>query len=168
MKKCKLTIVAALILFITACSKDRLAKATQTGANTFSCKVDGTVFIPSKDKPTFSGQSGTLLVSNSSFDGFILRARKLGSPNQNVLILLPFLTKTGIHTLTTYGYGEYEVDYARAPTYRTNNTYTGTINITRCDTINRIYSGTFSFKGVDVNTGKVVNVTDGRFDVKRQ
>ncbi len=61
----------------------------------------------------------------------------------------------------------FEIYYARGPNYRTNNTYTGTVIITRCDTVNQIYSGNFYFKAVDENTGKIVNVTDGRFDVKR-
>lgn len=152
-----------------SCNKDKLTAATQKGANTFSCKIDGTVFLPSEDGSSWSG-AHPILVNNSSFNGFVLQGRKFSTSSTsdpvNVLIEMPYLKTTGSYTLTTYGYGEYKVDYFGAPTYRTNNTYSGTVNITRCDTVNRIYSGIFSFKGIDDNTGKVVDVTDGRFDVK--
>lgn len=50
--------------------------------------------------------------------------------------------------------------------YTTDSSYVGKLTITRCDNINHIYSGTFFFTAIDPNTGKTVNVTDGRFDVK--
>lgn len=171
MKNSTIVLITTSLLLLASCSKNKLPRPTESGKNTFGCKIDGKVFLPSEDEPTFSGPSRPLIVSNSFINGFIIRARKLGSStvaHENVLIGLPYLKNTGTYFLTTYGYGEYKIDYAGGPTYRTNNTYTGEVNITRCDTVNQIYSGTFSFKAVDENTGKVVNVTDGRFDVKRQ
>ena len=43
--------------------------------------------------------------------------------------------------------------------------YTGKITVTRLDLQNQIISGTFEFKAVN-NNGKVVVITDGRFDKK--
>ena len=163
------SVVLSALLFM-GCTKERLPRATEKGKNTFGCKIDGKVFLPSEDEPSFSAPSSPLLVSNNSFDGFILRARKFGTPTstpKNVIIALPYIKTTGTYPLAIYGYGVYKEDYAGGPIYRTNNTYTGQVKITRSDTINRIYSGTFSFTAIDENTGKVVNVTDGRFDVKR-
>lgn len=170
MKKVILLLVVSLPFILTSCNKDKLPKATEKGKNTFGCKIDGQIFLPSKEKSSWSGVD-PILVINSSFDGFIVSARLFGtssSTSKSVTIGLPYLTTTGTHSLKTYGYGEYKLEYSQGPKYRTNNTNTGTINITRCDTINRIYSGKFSFKAIDENTGKTVNVTDGRFDVQRK
>lgn len=167
--KNKTLIISFTLVTLFSCSKDRLTKETQKGANTFSCKIDGIVFKPSEEGTSWSG-ANSLTVSNSQFNGFTLNARKFSTSTSlpvNVLIRLPYLNSTGPYSLTINGYGEYEVDYSMAPVYRTNNIHTGSVNITRCDTINQIYSGTFYFKAIDDNTGKIVNITDGRFDVKR-
>lgn len=170
-KKLILLIFAVYLLCSSfSCSKDKLTKATQEGANTFSCKVDGKVFLPSKEGTSWSGAK-PLLVSNSSFNGFTLMGVIFSTslePTQYVLIRLPYLTKPNNYTLNTSAYGEYKINYGGGPTYLTNSTYTGKVNVTRCDTVNQIYSGTFSFTAIDDNTKKTVSVTDGRFDVKRQ
>ena len=53
------------------------------------------------------------------------------------------------------------------PTYlgkMSNTTYTGSVEVTRADSVNRIVSGRFSFTAVS-STGKTIKVTDGRFDL---
>lgn len=171
MKRSTIFFIIIFLLSISSCTKDKLPKATESGKNTFGCKIDGNVFLPSEEGSSWVG-ARPIIVSNSRFDGFVLRARKFSTSTStpvNVVIALPYLITTGTYTLATFGYGEYKLDYApNGPIYRTNQTYTGTVTITRCDTVNRIYSGTFSFKALDENTTKIVNVTDGRFDVKRQ
>ena len=168
MKLCVQFLATLLILGI-ACKKEKLTKATQTGANTFSCKVDGIVFKPSEKGGLFGGEP--LFVSNYPLDGFTLSARKFGrgsTPHTDVLMKLPYLKSIGIYPLNVFpGYGQFQKDFAGGTLYQTNLTHTGSANITRCDTINKIFSGTFSFTAIDANTGKTVNITDGRFDVKR-
>jgi len=152
-----------------SCKKDKLTKATQTGANTFSCKIDGVIFKPSESGGFFSGNP--LIVNNWPIDGFTIRARKYKDDNnsvpRNVILKLSYLKTIGSYPLITYPYGQYEIDYSGGPVYRTDATHTGTVTITRCDTVNQIYSGTFSFTAIDKNTNNVVKVTDGRFDVKQ-
>lgn len=152
-----------------SCSKDKLTRATQTGANTFSCKIDGKVFKPSESGGlSFGGPPIT--VYNLHYNGFTLLASfnrtDNGQSPKDIVINLHYLRSIGIYDLNIYPNAIYRYSYAYGPEYHTNNTYIGQINITRCDTINKIYSGTFFFKAVDDSTGKVVNVTDGRFDVK--
>ena len=48
--------------------------------------------------------------------------------------------------------------------YMTTTTYTGSVEVTRADSVNRIVSGRFSFTAVS-STGKTIKVTDGRFDL---
>lgn len=171
MKKVLISMFWMLLICASSCKKDKLPKATQAGENTFGCKIDGKIFLPSESAGLFG--SAPVSVYNYPYSGFTLLGKYYGDRSdktpQNVIIELPYLQSTGTYPLTTYGYGLYELDYAFGPMYRTNAnpSYTGTVNITRCDTLNQIYSGTFSFMAIDTVTGKTVKVTDGRFDVKR-
>ena len=158
------------LITLFSCSKEKLTKETQKGANTFSCKIDGKVFKPSESGGLFG--SPPITVYNSRFDGFTLSAKFYETENgqipKEVQFNLYYLQSTGAYDLKLYPNAKFRYSYAYGPEYHTNNTYTGLANITRCDTINKIYSGTFFFKAIDDSTGKVVNVTEGRFDVKGQ
>lgn len=164
----KYIITCVILSILIGCSKNRLTPATQVGANTFSCKIDGEVFKPESRGGIFDAPPIT--VYNFSIAGFVLSARFNKTNNGNipkaVEINLFHLKEKGVYDLGINPYAIYRLTYAGGPTYYTNNVYTGRVTITRCDTINKIYSGTFFFKAIDENTGKVVNVTDGRFDVK--
>ena len=158
-----------LILTLFSCSKDRLTPATQTGANTFSCKIDGKVFKPAESGGlSFGGPPIT--VYNLHYNGFTLLASYNRTDNgqtpKDIVINLHYLQSIGIYELKNFPNAVYRYSYAYGPEYHTNNTYTGQINITRCDTVNKIYSGTFFFRAINDSTGKIVNITDGRFDVK--
>lgn len=58
----KTSITKLLFLFISlhlilSCKKDGLTKATQKGANTFSCKINGKAFQPCRDEGLFGSPS---------------------------------------------------------------------------------------------------------------
>ncbi len=59
MKNLSTQLVLFFISFtlILSCKKDGLTKATQNGANTFSCKINGKVFQPCKDEGLFGSPS---------------------------------------------------------------------------------------------------------------
>ncbi len=166
-----------LILFTTYtvgmslfCTKDKLTKETQIGANTFSCKIDGVVFKPSESAGLFG--SPPITVYNLPNNGFTLLGKYYGDrsdPTSKYISLnLEYLKSAGISNLKFYpNQGLYIISYSGGPAYQTDATHTGTVTITRCDTVNKIYSGTFSFTAIDKNTDKEVKVTDGRFDVKQ-
>jgi hypothetical protein len=153
-----------------SCKKEKLPKATQEGKNTFGCKVDGKIYIAQIQGISFSGAK-PIVVLNSQNDGFTLSTidSRNGEPySKRILVQLPYLQTAGSYSLTSFpSYGQYELNYSPGPFYQTDATHTGTLTITRCDLANRIYSGTFSFTAIDKNTGKVVKVTDGRFDVQQ-
>lgn len=159
-----------LLLLSFSCKKDKLPKATQEGKNTFGCKVDGEIYIAQIQGISFSGAK-PVTVNNFQTNGFILStidSRTGESYSKRVLIQLPYLQTTGKYQLgSSSSYGQYEFNYSPGPNYQTDATHTGTVTITRCDLTNQIYSGTFSFTAIDNNTGQVVKVTDGRFDVKQ-
>lgn len=169
MKK-KIFYALLLSLLYSSCKKEKLTKETQEGANTFSCKVDGKIYIAQIQGVSFSGAK-PIVVHNFQNDGFTLStidSRTGEAFSTKLLIQLQYLQTTGTYTLSlNRNYAIYELNYTPGPRYQTDANHTGTVNITRCDTINRIYSGTFSFTAIDKNTNKVVKVTDGRFDVKQ-
>jgi hypothetical protein len=157
------------ILLSLSCKKEKLPKATQEGKNTFGCKIDGKVFLPSKSAGLFG--SPPITVYNIPSNGFTLLGKYYGDESdpfkQDLILYMEYLTSTGTYTLNaTPNQGVYELR-GGGPHYQTDAIHTGTVTITRCDLINQIYSGSFSFTAVDNNTGKVVKVTDGRFDVKQ-
>ena len=89
--------------------------------------------------------------------------------DQRVHIEFTYITQPGTYQLRQYPYrGIYNagVTNPNPGGCSTDSWNTGELIITRCDNLNRIYSGTFSFTCKDLNTGKVVRVTDGRFDVR--
>ena len=163
-------IILFILINLFSCSKEKLTKETQKGANTFSCKIDGKVFKPSESGGLFG--SPPITVYNYSYHGFTLVASFSETENgeipKDIVINLPYLKEKGLYDLGLHPYAIFRHSYAYGPEYYTNNTYTGQVNITRCDTINNIYSGTFFFKAIDDSTGKIVSITDGRFDVKGQ
>ena len=169
-KKWTLLLFGAFILCISlCCNKDKLTKATQTGANTFSCKIDGKTYVAQIQEISLSGAK-PIVINNFESNGFILStidSRTGESFSSKVLIQLPYLHATGTYPLNIYPYAVYRLNYSPGPYYQTDTSHNGIVNITRCDNTNRIYSGTFSFTAIDKNTGKVIKVTDGRFDAKQ-
>lgn len=169
MKQLLLITTTCLCLILVSCRKDRLTKATETGAGTFSCKVDGKVFLPRKGNSLSSVDP--IFVDNSQMDGFTVSGRQnngLNAFSYSISIVMPHLAQTGMYELARYPYGEYRVEVSGGARYHTDASHPGTVTITRCDLTNRIYSGTFAFTAVDDSTSKVVKITDGRFDVKWQ
>jgi hypothetical protein len=155
-------------LLSLSCKKEKLPKATQEGKNTFGCKIDGKVFLPSKSSGLFG--SPPVEVYNIPSNGFTLLAKYYGDGSdpfkKDMILYLEYLTSTGTYTLNAApNQGTYEL--TGIAYYQTDAIHTGIVTITRCDLTSQIYSGTFSFTAIDKSTGKVVKVTDGRFDVQQ-
>jgi len=126
------------------------------------------IYLPKSSGGMFS--TPPIFVDNSPMDGFIISGRQNGGSSQLsyiVEIRTPYLVAGGEYELKSYPYGEYRIDVAPGSIYRTNQTQAGQLSITRCDNVNKIYSGTFSFTAIDTATGQTVNVTEGRFDIKK-
>ena len=165
----KWTILCWSVLFMWSCKKLQLTRATEKGAQTFSCIVGGKVFKP--DKSGWFG--GPPLNAYPTSNGFYLDAYKSGAssstPGERIELWIDNLTGTGTYLLNTMdSYAFYELNYSGGPHYQTNESVGGSITITRYDTLKEIYSGKFHFSGIDTSTGKIIKVTNGRFDVKTQ
>lgn len=169
-----LILTFALLIVFIACDKDdnkpkteleKLPPATQTGAQTFGCLIDGKAFIPAKfgsNAPRafyqFVGSSYTLGISAGKGGGTEL---------QNVIF-----GGVDIAALNEYSYslksqqsGNFFALYnLNTITKSTNDEIPGTLKITHFDNTNFIISGKFEFSVID-NNGKQINITDGRFDL---
>jgi hypothetical protein len=79
-----------------------------------------------------------------------------------------FNTTTAIYPNQHANYAYYvERKITPVNEWMTNTTYTGSVNITKADTVNRILAGTFSFNAINsYGTPKPLSVTEGRFDIK--
>ena len=173
--------IIALIFCIAlsfSCSKTvtELPPATQTGANTFGCSVDGKLWVPAG-----FGIAPTTPILEARFmpdSDFIINARNFSEePTETEFeIFIKGMSATGTYSLnTTTGHPTQAVNYAyyvkRKLTplneWITSAQYTGTVTITKNN--DHIVSGTFQFQVINMyNTPQPVTVTDGRFDVRIQ
>ena len=175
MKLLKITwlLTIAITLIFASCKKeseDTLPPATQTGAGTFGCKINGKVYVP-------KGNSGT------------------GVPNPKVQYDLdlngkPYLTietfqhpsdNTGFRLTFRYleGLGYYSVkdslrfDYGWPSSIGNCGNSSADPNvftkggglISNINLVNRTVSGIFAFK-VKNSVCDTIFITDGRFDIK--
>ena len=162
----------------------QLPPETQTGANTFGCLIDGKPFVPTgtgsftyPDYPVIGGYKGALPPIYYNRSNVYVSARQpyfsidlyIRNVNTVGIYKLNFDTNPSPNALYPQNYGNYT--YATSTTKEQmcitkSSIYTGQVEITKADTTNGIVSGRFSFKAINTTTGKIVDITDGRFDVQ--
>jgi len=173
-------LLLAALLGLSQCKKksdpapvDQLPPATQTGANTFGCLLNGQPWTPSGN----DGRPNYRVTYDPGFAGGSLTIRVYRYPDktadyQNMILGGDRISQLGVYPFVLVGdrkafFADHRLappcdDFSEAPalTYRT-----GDITITRLDLTQGIISGTFHFKlarpGCDT-----VRVTNGRFDKK--
>ncbi len=162
-----------LLIFITLTSlqckkttpEEQLPPITTTGANTFGCLVNGNAWLP------YGGWSVPALTVapigeknlELSIDAYDRKNGALSDISITVVNLKPDTATYRIYNYLNEGlvYSNGNQDYEPFDTF-------GVVHISRCDTVQQIISGTFSFVAyTDTSrvTAKSVSVTDGRFDL---
>lgn len=170
------------LLMLLSCSKDekptaeidKLPPATQNGANTAGCLVDGKAFTP---KGFVQGGNLVLNYFGDSFT-FGIGQKSKNKPLKSIGIFLDQLPEplivNQVYVLNSKFLGIpgkagiYSIDSPSPPNinfYETNESVTGELIITHHDFDNAILSGTFWFDAVN-SEGDIVEVREGRFDVK--
>lgn len=161
------------MITIVGCNKDetptptplsQLPPATQTGANTFGCLLDGEVFKPGITNNSYNcfyqlvdGEYYFLVTAKNTKNN-VSRAIFVGTEKQTI---------SQGQTLNLYertagnAWAAYFVDNP----YTTNSTYTGELKITKLDFTHNIVSGTFWYNVKD-NQNVIHHITDGRFDMQ--
>ena len=175
-----LILISGFSLLSLSCQKEKLPKPSQSGKNTFGCKINGKNWVPhgtggfGGSEPT---SGGFFYSANNRPDVWITAYDERTS----IDIFLNNVTTTGEYTLNLdtrrkgqllrpENYGAYfingktstDTDYA----YITSSKYTGKVIITRADTASQVVSGTFEFTAYDPDSKQTVRVTDGRFDIR--
>jgi hypothetical protein len=166
-------LLLSIIIIISSCKKnipteEQLPPETQTGANTFGCKVDGKIY-------TAKGKDG-LLASESVWGGASnsQASFNIGASNTNqkfnLSLTVNYSGSLGILFTSAYPYeGNFQDN--------SNGTIPGGLNSFPTDSLNigkinlkylssNIASGTFEIDAKNAN-GKIIHITEGRFDIGR-
>jgi hypothetical protein len=171
--------MCSLLLLSASCKKEKsknpiddLPPATQTGANTFGCLVNGKAFLPKG-----SGFGGPVLECrldyiNYGFRFFLNAIDTKNTPLRAVTILTDSLELSeGTYVLNKPNIngsvsGEFVIiDNTNINAFETSPQFNGILNITKYDKVKFIISGTFSFDAVN-KSGEKVEIKEGRFDMK--
>ena len=156
---------------------EKLPPATQTGANTAGCLVNGVAFLP---KGYFT--TGNLVCNYIDGKDFALdiSERIMQGANDNIRSIVVISENQNLHDNVGVTYqlkenannsnskfGAYIINADAPPSpnyYSTNSTVIGELKITYHNYRNEIISGTFWFDSVNSN-GQKVEVRNGRFDI---
>jgi hypothetical protein len=168
--------VAAAILVQLGCKpeppvdpcapKTILPPATQVGANTLGCLINGQVWVAHTCDPNL-----TSVHADWSQDGFTLSgARKNGAGTTQILsFTIDSMNHIGSYTIGPMA----STGWARFTNYSANCYYSsdsaatgGELMLTKLDRTNYIISGTFEAILYSPTCGDTLRVTDGRFDVR--
>jgi hypothetical protein len=161
---------------------DQLPAATQVGANTFGCLINGKAFT--NGGSAFSGNNlacfygyfyTTTPTSPYSGFSFLLNASDLRNTCNITGITIAYdsleMQQGNTYLMGTLKAGQGNGQYLRYPcgasdsAFTTSDTTTmGQLNLTRLDQGSQIASGTFWFNVIN-SEGDTVKITDGRFDV---
>lgn len=168
----------ALFLFV-ACKKEveELPPATQTGANTFGAKVDGKFWVAKGFGPFPANDILEARMTGTTH--LMINARNFASsPNESEFeILVSGITGPGTYQLNntvglpaSVSYGYYvKRNFSPENEWLTSATYTGSVTLTRLDTVAKVVSGTFQFNALNIyNSPQPISVTEGRFDLRLQ
>ncbi len=156
----------------------QLPEATQTGANTAGCLVNGEVFLPKG-----GGLAGNkncfyqyvdggyhFMMRFSDFSGDDSSSVRLGTQNATIengktysLNARPFYSNN--EDGRGGGYEIYTLEPFSETYHSTTNEITGEMTITKLDFENNIVSGTFWFDAIN-DEGEIVEVREGRFDMQ--
>ncbi len=182
MKKTLLTLLLMTTLF--SCKKDdddqtpieQLPAATQVGANTAGCLVNGQAFLPkgsSQFGPTLScfyqqledGHHFGLAITENGFneDRTVNISLNPDELMENVVYTLTNQTDNGSNYNSNFG-EYYILSFEGNKYFLTTNTNIGELKITKLDIQQRIVSGTFWFNAQ--RAGEVVEIREGRFDMR--
>lgn len=179
-------IIISIILTGLSCkktvTKDPLPPATQTGANTMGCYVNGKPWLPNTEPfgsiPELKAISVSFWNTQDQLYFRFYRSRK--PDNQSLIFYIKDFNGVGEYKFElpskimgvpgSYGILNnyfYFVDANAKKEFVTNANYQGTVNITFYDSTSRVVSGTFEFKGQDYSgSPDSIVVTNGRFDCK--
>jgi hypothetical protein len=173
-----IVMILSCLVLVTSCKKnvDELPDATQSGANSFGLKLNGELWVPQKAvisgapilEARYSGTGGVFInarnfASSPSETEFEIYLKNVSGP---ATIPLNQLTLKYPNQGASYGY-YIKRKFMPENEWITSDQFTGSVVVTRFDTVNNIISGTFDFTAGSIdNTADPITITEGRFDIK--
>ena len=173
----KLILLLIVTFSLSCCDKDddkpkteleKLPPATQIGAQTFGCLIDGKAFVPPRfgtNSPNafyqFVGGDYTLSIDGSRDGGPNLKTINIGCLDMPIILETTYFLNERV---TNSYFGAYIIGGGITFSGASTTSNPGTLIITRFDPANFIISGTFEFTVLDDN-GAEINITNGRFDM---
>ena len=178
----KLSLLVLPWLMVVGCHKNDsgpadsaflLPPATQTGANTFGCLLNGQPWTPSGN----DGRANYRVTYDPDYAGGSLVIRVYRYPDntsdyQNMILGGDRIAQPGVYPFVLVGdrkafFADHKLappcdDFSEAPALTSR---TGNITVTRLDLAQGIISGTFNFRLAKPGCDSV-RVTNGRFDKK--
>lgn len=145
---------------------DKLPLATQTGAGTFACLVNGEPFIDnSRSFNCFYQLVGGeyyfgIRGRNESFELFGIH---MGTYNKEIVEGETYSLLEVIDG-NAWGSGSFKSGSTNSISSNTNQEFTGELKITKFDFATYIVSGTFWFDLKNPISGETVKIREGRFD----
>ncbi|MGH2643347.1 MAG: DUF6252 family protein [Chitinophagaceae bacterium] len=170
-------LLLSFTLFLLCCHKKeppqpQLPPATQTGAGTFGCKINGQI-----DTANYADNFGAFATylhlvyppEYSFEDGYFLTVHGEKRNKWGITLKTDSLQiyEDSTYTLGSHRKGTAYAIYLNYPgtPYYTQDSLEGKMTITKIDETNQIISGTFWFDAIDTITEEKVQVRDGRFDL---
>ena len=166
-------IFVAISLFLTAmsCEKypDGLPPETAEGKNTFGCLVNNEIFTDSNAIIQWGIPNlwATYIRNTNSIE--ISARRRKNEKTEYVWFTITNPIEMLPAKIDSAGYSKGCYPDCPCPSFIGKNT--GSVILTRFDTVNKIVSGRFSFDGIcsDINRSPIgdsaVHITEGRFDI---
>ena len=174
-----LTLALTVLISFLNCTKtdmekseiDKLPPITTEGKNTFGCLLNGKAWIPKTDGGLFNERlsvryehTGLSIQANLRINDDAVRQK---------LSVIAVFTDLGVYQIPPPPFGgEMFTNLKNKPmgtiectSYKCKPEDTE-IEILYINTSQRIISGTFNYKNLTNRCGDVINITDGRFDVR--
>ncbi|MES2764639.1 MAG: hypothetical protein V4642_02130 [Bacteroidota bacterium] len=150
--------------FFTGPDEPELTPASQAGADTFSCKVNGKVMVAEVEGIYFGPAPDALSVSyhHVRWPKLSVLGTKITSDNtvhDNVIFACDSILSPGTYRIKAGAFSSHRPSEKRYSKLIGDNFVT----ISHLDTAKRIIAGTFAFVVKDTS-GNEVKITDGRFD----
>ncbi len=174
--KALMFIFGALLMFSSCKKEDNdygLPNATSEGKNTFACVVDGEAYIARNENKEFLVFGDIPLVAYYDKPAAVINTLDIrdvnGETKEKQINCSFYFDDNGQFKKMTMHYHNYELSNVGCNYFKHDTTLVSDVHITRFDppgTHPRIVSGTFSCQLREVDCGNIIEVTDGRFDVK--
>jgi hypothetical protein len=175
------SIFAIVMIFLMSnCNKkspsiNSIVPITQNGANTFACKINGTVVYTKTRENSLSTEGIGVMIFPYQFTLSAITS----SPRNDFFFIVKYDGTIGIFPVFSWSANNSEYNHVRlftdvdhsgnisggSNTCVTNDSTMGYIQITKNNS--KVFAGTFNFD-MNASNNTVVHITEGRFDFEKR